>query len=90
MVNFGWNITGEKADVLVKRLKEEMKLKELGEFGTMDGETPYIEKDGLYSGVRIRRLTHLPEKEQIELVVKADKIYCEVMGLPDKEKMRKV
>lgn len=45
-----------------------------------DGVSPYIEVDGAYGGVRIRRITHLSEKEQEKLVKKADKIYDDVMG----------
>jgi hypothetical protein len=36
---------------------------------------------GLYEGVVIRHLTHLPQKELNALVKKAYKIYCEVMGV---------
>ena len=46
-----------------------------------DGHSPYIETDGSYNGVRIRRITHLSEKEQKRLVKKADKIYNKVMEL---------
>lgn len=44
-----------------------------------DGVSPYIEVDGAYSGVRIRRITHLSDKAHKELVKKADKVYDEVM-----------
>ena len=39
------------------------------------GMKPYIEFDGLYDGVRIRRITHYP-KNVIDYIVKAaDEIY---------------
>jgi hypothetical protein len=45
-------------------------------------EKPCIRIDyGLYQGVIIRHLTHLPQKELNALVKKATKIYCEVMGI---------
>jgi hypothetical protein len=44
---------------------------------------PYIEIDQLYSGVRIRKITHLSESEQEALVKNADKIYLEVMKKND-------
>jgi hypothetical protein len=48
---------------------------------------PYIEVDGLYPGVRIRRITHLSDEQRQELVGIADGIYDRVMGqdspLPD-------
>lgn len=40
---------------------------------------PYVEVDGLYDGVRLRRITHLSEADRKDLVSKADKIYLEVM-----------
>jgi hypothetical protein len=40
---------------------------------------PYVEVDGLYQGVRLRKLTHLPEEVVEELVKRADEIFCKVM-----------
>jgi len=37
----------------------------------------------LYSGVRIRRITHLPEANMNDLVAKADEIYNEIMEIDD-------
>ncbi len=48
-----------------------------------DGVNPYIEVDGAYSGVRIRRMTHLSEKAYKEFVEKADKVYNDVMGIEE-------
>ena len=45
-----------------------------------DGSSPYIEVDGVYNGVRIRRITHLSSKAHEELVMTAEKIYKKVMS----------
>jgi hypothetical protein len=42
-------------------------------------DRPYIEVNGLYDGIRIRKITHLNKKEQRKLVRGADKIYEKVM-----------
>jgi len=44
-----------------------------------DGSSPYIEVDGAYGGVRVRRITHLSEEEHFKLVKDSDNIYDEVM-----------
>lgn len=44
-----------------------------------NGMQPYVEVDGLYPGVRIRRMTHLTDEQQDELVMKADKLYDKIM-----------
>jgi hypothetical protein len=78
MVNFGWGkMPAAEQRELVRRLKAELKLPE-GYTG--DGK-PYIEQDGLYQGVRLRKLTNLSDEELELLTVKADKIYSEVMGM---------
>jgi len=41
---------------------------------------PYIEIDGIGGPVAIRKLTHLSDEAQDELVAKADKIYREIMN----------
>jgi hypothetical protein len=43
---------------------------------------PYIEMDGMYSGVRIRKITALSEQQSRELIDRADKTYTEIMGDP--------
>ena len=45
-----------------------------------DGINPYIEVDGAYGGVRIRRITHLSDKHRKALVKELDRIYDKVMG----------
>ncbi len=40
---------------------------------------PYVEVDGLYRGVRLRRITHLSEEEQELLINRADAIYRRIM-----------
>ena len=44
------------------------------------GKNPYVEVDGLYRGVRIRKITNLSEDRCLELVKEADRIYNEVVG----------
>lgn len=84
-MNYGYdsetaNWQESKKMELAERLSQELGLK----FGwTAGGTKPYIEVDGLYSGVRIRKTTYLTEQETIELVKKADKIYNEVMKKSD-------
>jgi hypothetical protein len=50
------------------------------DFADADGMHPYVEVDGLYEGVRIRRMTHLTGAQQDELLRWADEIYDRVMG----------
>ena len=40
---------------------------------------PYIEINGLYDGVRIRRITHLEDKTCNSLIEQAEKIYEKIM-----------
>lgn len=44
-----------------------------------DGISPYIEVDGSYEGVRIRRITHLSSKQYDKVTIEADRIYELVM-----------
>jgi hypothetical protein len=50
------------------------------EFLDAHGMRPYVEVDGLYRGVRIRRITHLSEPARDRLVAEADAIFLEVMA----------
>lgn len=70
----GWK--EDKKGILAKRLCEELPAN-LG--WTPGGVTPYIEVDNLYSGVRIRKITHLAEEDVKNFLERADKIYHEVM-----------
>ncbi len=47
---------------------------------TAGGVSPYLELDGAYGGVRIRKITHLAEEDRKQLVERADKIYWMVMA----------
>jgi hypothetical protein len=40
---------------------------------------PYIEVDGLYEGVRIRKITHLKHEEVVEMRDRSELIYRQVM-----------
>ena len=42
------------------------------------GMRPYIERDGLYSGIRIRRITHYPKKMIDEIAAKCEAVFKEV------------
>jgi hypothetical protein len=84
-MNYGYqqsclNWDESKKDILAERLcklLEEFGFKNVN--GYSPGSFPYIEVDGNYGGVRIRRITHLSESMQNELVEKVDQIYLEVM-----------
>ena len=83
-MNYGYlckDWTKEEKQQLAERLAKELKIG----FNN-DGISPYIEIDGAYKGVRIRRITHLTEEEQNKLITTADKIYRE---LRLKKKLRK-
>jgi hypothetical protein len=43
------------------------------------GHKPYIEIDGLYPGVCIRKTTHLKPEVEDELIHRADNIYLQIM-----------
>jgi hypothetical protein len=89
MVNYGYNAScvgwnEAKKEELAERIEQLMKKKGYcTDFfdPKREGFTPFLEVDGVYRGVRIRAITHLPEKAQNELIKEADKIYEEVMGL---------
>jgi len=60
--------------LLAQRLEELV-----AKFTDSHGMKPYVEVNGLYEGVRIRRITHLTEAEQTSLVQQADKIFLQTM-----------
>lgn len=41
---------------------------------------PYIEVDGTFGGVKLRRITHLSDEEQNRVTDRADAIYMQVMA----------
>ena len=45
------------------------------------GRHPYIEVNGLYPGVRIRRITHYPEEIQDKIIKNCDALYREVENI---------
>ena len=82
-MNYGYNSDTKGWDeskkyILASRLLTELNLANQWIPG---GTKPYIEVDGLYEGVRIRKITHLSDEDRSSLVKKADKIYNEVMGI---------
>ena len=80
-MNYGYTPDSKNWDetkkvILAGRLITELRLKSLWIPGE---DKPYVEIDGLYPGVRIRKITYLSSKEKQELCKKADRIYDEVM-----------
>ena len=78
----GWIEDEEKKELLAKRLSEMITVMK-SEYGTQwpspSRREPYVEMDRLYSGVRIRKTTHLSKEQEEELEGRADKIYHDVM-----------
>ena len=74
----GWD--PEKKQELAERLSDELGLPVATAVSAPRGK-PYIEIDGLYEGVRIRRITNLSEGDREGLVKIADAVYDEVMGI---------
>lgn len=86
MVNFGYgpgtkDWDDEKAPLLTQRLQALLDTMERQrKFDNRHKEMrPYVETDGLYAGVRIRKITHLTTEVEHELIQEAEKIYHDVM-----------
>ena len=86
MVNFGYGpgMKGwddKKAPLLAQRLQALLKTMESARKfdGLHEGIRPYVEIDGMYEGVRIRKITHLEKRVCDELIQEAEKIYHDVM-----------
>lgn len=92
MVNFGYGPgmkywkdkkKHELAEALRKLLLEQKltRNEEIEVDGVMshDFPEPYIEVDGLYPGVRIRKITALTKDQEDALITAAEKIYLEIM-----------
>jgi len=80
LVNYGYGPYTEgydktKESELTTRLRDLIMQYQLEEYET----SPYVEVDGLYHGVRIRKITNLPDEKKAELITKADQIYKETM-----------
>jgi len=84
-MNYGYdskckNWKSEKKNVLAIRLAEMLTQEGLNDgTGNDNYKNPYIEVDGLYEGVRIRKISNLSNEQHRELVILADSIYDEVM-----------
>jgi len=79
-MNYGFdcrNWSQEAKDYLAKKLSEEFGYK-IGFDFDRSAKKPYIEVDRLMEGVRIRRLTNLPEEEYDRVIKRADEIYLEI------------
>ena len=81
-MNYGWDKDSLNWKESRKELLVNMLCKELpANYGwTPGGITPYIEIDGLYEGVRIRKITNLSEEDLYDFIKRADNIYEEVMN----------
>ena len=71
MVNYGYECKGWSAEEKERLASELAKL--LRPYDKMS-PSPTIEVDGTYPGVRMRKLTWIPENELDELIAKADAI----------------
>lgn len=81
MVNYGYACKGwtnEKKKELAQRLRALLVTLGLEKGQGNDGSSPYVEIDGLYDGVRIRRITWLTEERHKTIIKEADKIYDEM------------
>jgi hypothetical protein len=93
MVNYGYgpgcpNWNRNRQNILARQLNkllQDMKLTRNTEIEhdvvLHEYPEPYIEVDGMYKGVRIRKITHLTDKESDVLVRNADVLYRQVMGI---------
>ena len=75
MVNYGFECKGWRAEKKEELAEEWAKL--LRPYSKMQ-PCPTVEVDGAYPGVRMRKLTWIPEKELDELIAKADAIYDKI------------
>jgi hypothetical protein len=84
-MHYGYDEFCQNWDESKKHILADRLGKLLEEFGFRNvqgyerGSFPYTEVDGNFGGVKIRRITQLPEAKQKELVKRADEIYREVM-----------
>lgn len=81
-MNYGWdkdspNWKESRKSLLAERICRELPT---NRGWTPGGITPYIEIDGLYEGVRIRKITNLSEEDLYDFIKRADNIYEEVMN----------
>jgi hypothetical protein len=84
-MNYGWDETSRgwkesRKDELIEALCKELPI---ADHKVLGGTSPYLEVDGLYPGVRLRRLTNLADDDMEEFVKRAEKIYMRVMGLKE-------
>lgn len=88
-MNFGYNSQSkywreDKKYELASRIQQ---LLESKGWGKPYCGVPYTEVDGLYDGVRIRKVTHLSPEELQQLNQEADQIYLEVMNKKQSKEM---
>jgi len=87
-MNYGWNENSpdwheDRKWILAEELEKALgyPVETKNKNYVNDGSSPYIEVDGAYGGVRIRRITHLSEEDHKKLVEEADRIFGLVMNL---------
>lgn len=80
-MNYGYdkNTVNWKEERKLKLAKELCKKLPANYGWTPGGVTPYVEIDGLYEGVRIRKISNLSDEDIDNFIKKADEIYNEVM-----------
>jgi hypothetical protein len=80
-MNYGYAPTKKDAELAeaLSPLVSEMCVR-LAKRDPKQRKRPYIERDGLYHGVRIRAITFLTDEECEELIERADAIHEEVVG----------
>ncbi len=96
MVNFGYGPDtkgwdDKKASLLAQRLQALLvTMEKQRKFDNIRKEIrPYVETDGMYDGVRVRKVTHLTDEVGDELIIEAEKIYHDVMW-PDERKQSQI
>jgi len=97
MVNFGYGpgVKGwddKKAPILAQRLKALLvTMEKQRKFDNIRKEMrPYVETDGMYAGVRVRKITHLHNEVEDELISEAEKIYHDLMFADEPKKSQTV
>lgn len=76
-MNYGYACPGwsrQQKTALAAAISQELNE---GDFKDARGQRPYLEVDGMYDGVRVRRITHLDESRIDALTKVCDALYLE-------------
>lgn len=93
MVNYGWKCEGwsaEEKQTFAGALRVKFDFPFRHEAGWDDGKKPYLEIDGNYEGVRIRRLTFLSQEEQDRIIKEANLLYEASLKIIQQERIKKM